>query len=190
MTRFGWIVIAGFVAALGIALLLWGFARQSYVPTAEEGPAEAVDPATLTLYANGTYGFSFSYPASAVRDDDFTDGDTFPWRVNAIATGTPVVRFASGNAEARVGVSSDARALAGCAVPGPSERAADPLTTDTTTWQAFTFDELGTENERHATSYRQVYEGLCIAVEIFEPVSAAEPHADFGQIVRSFLFAR
>ena len=30
MTRFGWLVASGVViAALGIALLLWGFARQS-----------------------------------------------------------------------------------------------------------------------------------------------------------------
>jgi hypothetical protein len=189
MTRFGWIVIAGFVAALGIALLLWGFARQSGSPIEESGPAQQADPETLTLYANGTYGFSFSYPATAVRDDEFSDGDGFPWRVNAIATGTPVVRFTNGEAEARVGVSSDPRALANCSIAGPSENKGQALATDTTTWDVFTFDELGTENERHATSYRQVYEGQCIAVELFAPL-AGDAQADLTQIVRSFLFAR
>ena len=195
MTRFGWIVIGGILlAALGIALLLWGFARQSDLPGLElglEGAAD-VDPASLSIYTNGTYGFSLFYPVSGVAEDSFTEETVFPWRAGATASGTPIVRITTVGGEVRIGASSEKRAIDACLVPGQAEEAKGAVTIGERQWQAFSFEALGTEDERRVTSYRTVHEGACFAMEAFEHVEAPQvlPTEDVEFIVNNFSFAR
>ncbi|HEX8591304.1 MAG TPA: hypothetical protein VF696_00935 [Candidatus Paceibacterota bacterium] len=194
MTRFGWLVLGGLaLAALGIALLLWGFARQSNVPGTDLGQeAGQVDPATLAIYTNGTHGFSLFYPASGRAEDTFTDETTFSWRASAVATGTPIVRIHTSGGEVRVGASSDSRALEACVRAGQAEESRGAVTLGEREWQAFSSEALGTEDERRVTSYRTVHEGSCFAVEAFERsnTEGIPPVEDVEFVVQSFTFAR
>lgn len=190
MTRFGWLVVSGVVvAALGIALLLWGFARQS-APRLEEGNlTPVVDYSTVNIHASGEYGFTITYPATAT----VTEADeSIAWRANVNASGTPVVRFTTTGGEVRIGASKDSSALEGCGEKGPSEESAGSQTFGNATWQVFTFDELGTEDERHVTSYRTLRDGQCFALETYEPLAdtGVAPTESPEFLVRSFTFAR
>lgn len=194
MTRFGWLVVSGLViAALGIALLVWGFARQAAPLSPTENQTPVVDYSTLNIHANGEYGFSIQYPATAQVQDALPADDERPWRANAAIAGSLIVRFVTGGGEVRVGASDDARALGACENPGPSEEAAEPVTFGNATWSVFSFDELGTEDERRVTSYRTIHGGRCFAVEAFKPYTTAAtvaPTEDIEFIARSFTFAR
>lgn len=194
MTRFGWLVLSGFViAALGIALLIWGFARQSAPLSPAENQTPVVDYSTLNIHANGEYGFSIQYPASAQVQDAIPADDERPWRANAVAPGTLIVRFMTAGGEVRVGASSDPKALEACKEPGPSEEAGEQVTFGEETWNLFSFDELGTDDERRVTSYRALHDGRCFAVEAFKPYAVAAeiaPTEDVEFIARSFTFAR
>lgn len=194
MTRFGWLVASGFViAALGIALLVWGFARQSAPISSSENQTPVVDYSTLNIHANGEYGFSIQYPASAQVQDAIPAEGGQPWRANAVAPGALIVRFVTNGGEVRVGASDDPRALEACEKPGPSEEAAEPVTFGEETWKVFSFDELGTDDERRVTSYRALHDGRCFAVEAFEPYvpgTEVAPTEDPEFIARSFTFAR
>jgi hypothetical protein len=180
---------------LAIALLLWGFARQSAGPdlSEEDGPAPVVDPATLSIYTNGVFGFSILYPETAVVEDSFIEGSGFAWRTNTNASGTPIVRLTTAGGEVRIGASDLERAVETCLDEGPSESRGETAMFGTTTWSIFAFDELGTDDERRVTSYRALHEDRCFAVETFEPLLAAgaeAPTEDASFIVRNFTFAR
>ncbi|MEA2701307.1 MAG: hypothetical protein QOE22_16 [Candidatus Parcubacteria bacterium] len=194
MTKFGWLVLSGVVvAALGIALLVWGFARQSSPQLVDDNLTPVVDPTTTNILTNGEYGFTIQYPATASIEDSFSAESEFPWRANVIASGTPIVRLVTTGGEVRVGASQDRRAIEGCEEKGPSEEPAGSEAFGNADWQAFTFDELGTDDERRVTSYRTLRDGHCFAVEAYEPLAgvpdaAPTERADF--IARSFTFAR
>lgn len=194
MTRFGWLVASGFViAALGIALLIWGFARQTTPISPSDNQTPVVDYSTLNIHANGEYGFSIQYPASAQVQDALPADDDRPWRANAAVPGTLIVRFVTNAGEVRVGASGDERALGACENAGPSEEAGESVTFGNATWNTFSFDELGTEDERRVTSYRTLHDGRCFAVEAFKPYTAAAdvaPTEDVEFVARSFTFAR
>jgi len=193
MTRFGWLVASGVViAALGIALLLWGFARQS-APKLEDGNlTPVVDYSSLNIHANGEYGFTVQYPASADVEDTFSEGG-LSWRVNVPDPGILIVRFTTTGGEVRIGASSNSSALESCEEAGPSETQGEPVEFGEALWQVFTFDELGTEDERRATSYRTLHDGQCFALEGFEPYELpanTAPTEQVGYIIQSFGFAR
>ena len=194
MTRFGWLVISGvIIAALGIALLLWGFARQSAPRLEEENRTPVVDYSTLNIHANGEYGFSIQYPASANVEDAFPEGTASLWRKNATTPGTRIVRFMMASGEVQIGASSDARALASCTESSPAEERLEPQTFGNATWNVFRFDELGTDDEKRVTSYRTIREGQCFALETYEllagaAISAPVEHVEY--VARSFMFAR
>jgi hypothetical protein len=194
MTRFGWLVVSGtIIAVIGIALLLWGFARQSSTPLLNEddGPVEVVDPSALSIYTSGEFGLSLMYPSTAMVEDSLS-GVSFKWRANSSAEGTPVVRIKTQGGEVRVGISDDSEATASCVEEGPSETMIGSTMLGETVWQTFTFDELGTEDERHVTSYRLMHDGSCFVVEAFEPVggSPPSPAENVDLVVRSFTLAR
>jgi len=193
MTRFGWLVASGVViAALGIALLLWGFARQSAPRLEDDNLTPVVDYSSLNIHANGEYGFTVQYPASAGVEDTFPEGEP-SWRANVSDPGTLIVRFTTAGGEVRIGASSDANALESCEEAGPSETQGEPVEFGGTAWQVFTFDELGTEDERRVTSYRTVHDGQCFALEAYEPYTPPAnvlPTEEAAYIVRSFSFAR
>jgi hypothetical protein len=198
MTRFGWLVISGVVvAAVGIGLLVWGFTRQSSPQLDQNNLTPVVDPSTINIRTDGEHGFTIQYPATATVQDSFSDqenqGDSFPWRAGVTATGTPVVSFTTAGGEVHIGVSNDQRALKSCEVKGPSEEPTGQQTFGNATWQVFTFDELGTDDERHVTSYRTLHDGQCFAVEAYEPLDGAPNAAPTERvefIARSFTFAR
>lgn len=194
MTRFGWIVIGGVLAAaLGIALLLWGFARQSNPGLdLSQGGVGDVDPATLSIYTNGTYGFSLFYPVSGVAEDSFTEETAFLWRAGATATGTPIVRITTLGGEVRIGASAERRAIDSCLAAGQAEEDKGTVKISEREWRAFSFETLGTDDERRVTSYRTLYEGSCFVMEAFERVDAprALPTEEVGFIVNNFSFAR
>lgn len=194
MTRFGWLVVSGFViAALGIALLVWGFARQAAPVSTSENQTPVVDYSTLNIHANGEYGFSIQYPASAQVQDALPADDDRSWRATAVVPGTLIVRFVTSGGEVRVGASDDERALDACERPGPSETAGERATFGNATWHVFGFDELGTEDERRVTSYRTLHDGRCFAIEAFKPYTLAAPVATIEDpefIATSFTFAR
>lgn len=193
MTRFGWLAAGGMVIAiLGVVLLVWGFSRQSASYETSRDTMErstVTDPAALSIYTSGTYGFSFFYPMAAVIEDTFTES-AFPWHSGIIAPGTLIVRIIAGASEARIGASNDEDAVASCDEAGSSEQGLEPLTVGTTSWSVFTYDQLGTENQRRVTSYRTVHEGSCFAVETFEPLGGEGTPQDISLVVRSFTFAR
>ena len=190
MTRFGWLVAAGIVAAvLGIALLLWGFARQSAPKLENDNLTPVVDPSALNIHANGEYGFTVQYPASATVEN----APTLRWRAHDTGQGSLIVRFMTQGGEVRIGASSNEDAVDACVHAGPSESETPEVTLNGTVWQVFTFDELGTENERRVTSYRTVHDGTCFAIEAFESYQLAgtiAPNERVEFIVRSFEFAR
>jgi hypothetical protein len=194
MTRFGWMVVSGvIVAALGIGLLVWGFTRQSSPQLDQNNLTPVVDPSTINIRTDGEHGFTIQYPATATVGDSFSEASAFPWRASETATGTPVVSFTTAGGEVRIGVSSDSRALKSCKEKGPSEQASGQQTFGNATWQVFTFDELGTDRERHVTSYRTLHGGQCFAVEAYEPLDGAPNAAPTERvefIARSFTFAR
>lgn len=195
MTRFGWLVVSTIIiAALGIALLLWGFSRQSSERVEDMANRTAVvDPETLAIYTNGVYGFSFFYPASATVTDSFMEGSSFLWRGGATATGTPIMRIALADGEVRIGASEQEAARSACVRASPSEQTLEPLSVGTTTWQVFSSELLGTEQERRIISYRTLHEDRCFAVETFETVvrgSELSTAEELEFIVRNFTFAR
>lgn len=193
MTRFRLFAIGGAaVIVLAVGLLIWGFAQQSTSydtarDTIERTPV--TDPAAISIYTSGTYGFTFFYPASAVIDEPT---DALSWRTGSEG-GALVVRLTDGVREARVGVSEDPDARSSCEDAGASERALEPLSTGEVTWSVFVSDLLGTDNQRRMTSYRTVRGKSCYAIETFEPLAsggdAQVPPADLSLIVRSFSFA-
>ena len=190
MTRFGWLVASGtVVAVVGIALLVWGFARQSHIgdETLERAVTEAIDPSSLSIYTNGVYGFSLYYPASASASDSFGEGSS--WRANANATGTPIVLISLPEGEVRIGASADREAASECLVRAPSESELGPVTVGSTTWTAYRSERLGTEDARRVTSYRTLHEGSCFALEALEPLSGRAA-SGIELIVQSFTFAR
>lgn len=192
MTRFGWLVLGGGLAAiLCIALLIWSFARQSASYETSRDTIERTtvpDPAALSIYTSGTYGFSFFYPMTATIEDAPTD-ETLAWHAGASTPGTRIVRIHTDTTEARIGASDDPAALVSCDEAGPSEQMLEPFTVGTTTWSVFTHDQLGTENQRRVTSYRTLHEERCFVIETFEPLGR-EADVDIGLIMRSFTFAR
>lgn len=195
MTQFGWLVVSGMViAVLGIALLVWGFARQSAPALIENDQrTPVVDYSTLNIHANGEYGFSIQYPAAANVEDSFGEGSAPSWRAHASAPGTLIARFTTAGGEVRVGASDDPRAITNCTEAAASESSRDPQEFGNATWSVFRFDELGTDNERRVVSYRTIREGRCYALETFEPIAGAAtaaPTEHVEYIVRSFTFAR
>lgn len=190
MTRFGLLVVSGVVVAvLGIALLLWGFARQSAPKLENDNLTPVVDPSVLNIHANGEYGFTVQYPASAVVED----APLLPWRANDVHQGSLIVRFTTKDGEVRIGASAEEGAISGCLTATPSEIKGTDQALNGDTWTVFTFDELGTEDERRVTSYRIVHDDTCFALETYEPYRPGgdvAPTERVEFIVRSFDFAR
>lgn len=200
MTRFGWLVVSLIALVLlgGIGGIAWLMSRDAApAPASEQATTTPpVDPADLSIYTSGEYGFSFVYPSTARITDAFTASGTppFPWRQQAVGTGTPIVAVAAGLGEARVGMATDLKARAACEKAGPAETRASPLAVGSTTWQRFSSQKIGTDDERSVTSYRALYDGRCYAVEVFAPLNGAAAAAapsgyTIDDLITTFTFA-
>lgn len=196
MTRFGWAVVlcVAVVLVAGIGGTAWYrmHARNIVAPAAGTDASPALDPAALSIYTSGEYGFSFMYPADATVTDAFsTSTAVLPWRVHALGSGTPVVRVETAAGEVRVGVSADAKELAACVKAGPSESKGTETMISSTTWQQFSSEKLGTDEERRVVSYRTLHSSHCYALELLTPL--APPVSTTGytleETVTSFTFA-
>ncbi len=198
MTRFGWIVSCAIVLiALIAGGALWVFLKPASEPSVSTiaTSTSVTNPADLSIYSSGEYGFSIFYPSDATITDAFSEGTTtevIPWRLHPIATGTPIVRIEEGGKEVRVGISTDAKELASCLRASPGEESRGSFTVGKTAWQEFMFEKLGTEREAMVTSYRIVQNSACYAVEVLVPSgkTATSTAFDISQSITSFTFSQ
>lgn len=197
MTRFGWQVVLGIVVLCLVVAgaVAWLRARPTVQP-AENAQAtpSTIDPSQLSIYTSGEYGFSLFYPSQATVIDAYTLGSTTlsgPWRLHAVATGTPVVLIEDGAQSVHVGFSTDAKETAACLSPSPGEEARGAFTQGSTTWQEFMFEKLGTDNETSVTSYRVMHDKACYAVEVSAPLSGSPSGSSYSiqDTITSFTFA-
>ncbi|MES2225210.1 MAG: hypothetical protein V4480_00175 [Patescibacteria group bacterium] len=195
MTRFGWLVGLGIVLCIAIIAAVTFYVHAQHaasVPVSVEAAPAVVDPSSLAIYTSGTYGFSFFYPASATLTDVFASSgpSSIAWRENTTATGTLLARVETMSGEARVGESTASKGISECTKPSPAEHALGTAVMGSTTWSTFSFDRLGTDDPTRVKSYRAVHDGTCIALETFEPLSAASTSAAGPEtVVKSFTFA-
>ena len=175
--------------ALGI-VLIGGGAAWYLVDTRNEafGPPSAATTTPevregLSIYTNGTYGFTVFYPANAAVAYDFSPNHHLgsSWRANALpaVTGNPIVSIipytvASEdsypryfNAMVRIGASDDAREVARCLVPAEEQGETElpDAVINGTTWKAFSFQSAGMMQYASGISYRTVRDDECMALE-------------------------
>ncbi len=150
------------------------------------GPTASTTPTVtdeLSIYTNGTYGFSIFYPEEA--EVSYTFDATYHlgsmWRANALpeSVGTPLVAIIPYsvesensypryfNAMVRIGASNDPAELARCEVIADEqgETALPDVEIGGRTWKAFSFQSAGMMQYASGVSYRTVFEGKCIAME-------------------------
>jgi hypothetical protein len=194
MTRFGWLLVLGIIvlaAILGTAVWL----VRSHMPSVPAAPYTATampaDPGALSIYTNGTYGFSLFYPSADKLSASFEASTTpaFAWRTAAAASGTPVVSLADASGELRIGASAAAKEVSACTKSSPAETTLPDLKLASTTFKGFFSDKLGTDAPVHIESYRAVHENACVAIELITPESS--PQSDvLTTALHSFSFAR
>jgi hypothetical protein len=196
MTRFGWQVVLGAVVVLAIVIsaVEWMQSREQAEPFEQaKDSAPVADPSQLSIYTSGEYGFSFFYPSAATIMDAYTASSTLggPWRMHAVATGTPIVQVTNGTEEMHVGLSTDAKELAACLKPSPGEESRGTFAVGSSTWQEFMFEKLGTDKEASVTSYRILHDKACYAVEVYTPLNGSAPDAQYSvqDMITSFTFA-
>lgn len=191
MTRFGWLTV--FVTLLVIASIIGGW----YLIMRYHPPAAVVqDIATSTpqqdlssssIYTNGVYGFSLIYPAKDSVSETFS-----PWRTGAIATGTPLVAITDADGSVRIGASTNTKEVKACTKTGPAETALADMQLGSTTFKAFTRDDMGTDNQERITSYRAIHENACVALESLQALQngTVATSTSINAMIQSFSFAR
>lgn len=198
MTRLGWLVAGTLVLICACIAALFVWHQHATKPVAvlqtEATSTPAVDPSELAIYTSGVYGFSFFYPANGTVSDSFTATTTsnLPWRQGATGAGTSIVRISTSAGEVRVGVSSAAAEVGACLKAGPAEKALGTRTVGSTTWNHFSFQKIGTDNEQSVDSYRAVHASQCFALETLMPLASgatSSPSFSLADAVESFTFA-
>lgn len=213
--------IPGLLILIVIAIAWWFVSHATHAPSmpAASTASSTPDLSGLAIYTNGEYGFSLVYPESAIIENSFKSYYHLPstWRVNAEATGTPIVAVASYrimndhsypryfDTEVRVGVSSDPRELKQCLIASNGESAAPDTKIGNTTFKTVAFQQAGMMQYAKGVSYRTIYKGKCYAIEKIaagssyrdDPASSADipdtmldtNYANLDTIVQSFSFA-
>jgi hypothetical protein len=197
MTRFGWQVVLGVLAVclLVAGAIAWIHERTKVQPVADTQQAPAtVDPSQLSIYTSGEFGFSFFYPSQATVIDAYSQGSStldMPWRLHAVATGTPIVRLVDGAQSVNVGMSLDAKEIAACLKSSPGEEPRGAFTQGSTTWQEFMFQKIGSDDETSVTSYRVLHDKACYAVEVSSPLTGSPSGTSYSiqDTITSFTFA-
>lgn len=195
MTRFGWTMVLGALLLIGAAFAaVWYSGHRPHAPAASGTMASTtpLDPSTLSIYTNGQYGFTFFYPAAdAVTDAFSASSSNAAWRTNALATGTPVAMVTDPAGQVRIGASAQAKEKKACTQRAPAEYPYLPVTLGSTTFAAFMFDRIGTDNEQRIISYRAIHDGSCIAIELIAPLAkGATTSPALTGILHSFHFVR
>ncbi|MDP2157156.1 MAG: hypothetical protein Q8K68_05555, partial [Nitrospirota bacterium] len=137
----------------------------------------------LSIYTNGTYGFSVFYPDDALISYEFNPSYHLGslWRANALPTGegVPVVAIVPYqvtndtaypryfNAMVRIGASADPDEIARCeeVAEEQGETRLPDVSIQGHTWSAFSFQSAGMMQYAEGVSYRTLFEGSCIAME-------------------------
>ena len=199
MTRFGWFMfLATLLVIGGISMGAVYLHNKNLVPVTATTSATSTpltDPSTLSIYTNGEFGFSFMYPATANIQDSFsaTSSAKSAWRVGATSKGFSLVRVLMDTSEYRIGTATSTKEVATCIKVAPSEKVLTDTVVGSTTWKTFTFDQLGTDNEKRVTSYRTVYNKSCYVIEEIVPRAQVSSTTDRGSevenIIMSFSFA-
>lgn len=197
MTRFGWMMVLGL---MGVLVLAGGFfawrhsVHQTVMTGTQATTTSSVNPATLSIYTSGEFGFSLFYPSDARLADAYSSTTLtgVSWRAGSTGPGTPIVRIQEGSEEVRVGMSTDPRELKMCTQVGPAETLVGPFTVGSTTWQETAFQKIGTDNEQQITSYRIMRDHACYAVELFQSLGGTTSSTGYTlkDTIISFSFAK
>jgi len=194
---------SAFYAVIGVGILaivgvMWFAAYHEHAKhlaaVAIGGRAATTTPLTgLSIYTNGTYGFSIFYPAQDSVESTFDTQYHLPatWRVNALvndggtaATGTPIIaivgyRTVSSSTypryfetEVRIGASSNSQEVDACDTAGNGETALPDVTINGVVWKVFTLQDDGMMQYLSGTSYRTIHDGQCFALEQIETGSS------------------
>lgn len=137
----------------------------------------------VSIYTNGTYGFSLIYPDSAELSHTFEPLQHLgtSWRTAATPeeSGVPVVQFTTFHIQqdhafprsyttlVRIGVSDQEKAVASClsASESSGETARGTVSLNGQSWESFSIQDAGMMQYLEGVSYRTLHEGRCIAVE-------------------------
>lgn len=167
--------------------------RQTEMTRTQATTTPSVNPATLSIYTSGEFGFSLFYPSDAGLADAYSSTTLtgVSWRAGSTGSGTPIVRIQEGGEEVRVGMSTDPRELKVCTQVGPAEVFVGPFTVGSTTWQETTFQKIGTDNEQQVTSYRIMHGHACYVVELFQSLGSTASSTGYTlkDTITSFSFA-
>lgn len=179
------LMLVAFVLAL---VAIGGGASWYLLDTSKEVRSVSVTPPPdltpgLSIYTNGTYGFSLFYPDDALISYEFDPSYHLGslWRAHALPTGegVPVVAIVPYqvandtaypryfNAMVRIGASADTDEVARCeeAAEEQGETRLPDVTIQGHTWSAFSFQSAGMMQYAEGISYRTVFEDSCIAME-------------------------
>lgn len=189
------------LAGLSVALLI-GAALVALIPQPQQAPVESTGEG-LSLYANGTYGFSLAYPAQAPLHETFTATYHLgtAWRARALpdGAGEPIVEIVAYSIESensypryyhalvRIGASTDAAEVARCLVAENGEVALPDVTIGGHVFKAFSFEDAGMQQYVRGVSYRTVHEGACVALEKVAAGSSYRDDQDRAAILDAVL---
>ncbi len=191
MTRLGWLVFFIMLLIIGGIIGGWYLVMRYHPPVTASTTAASSTPqqdlSSSSIYTNGVYGFSLVYPANDTVTESFD-----PWREGAVATGTPLVMVEDTDGSLRIGASTNTKELKACTKVGPAETALADMQLGSTTFKAFTRDDMGTDNQQRITSYRTVHDHACVAIESFLPLQNDEVATStrIANMITSFSFAR
>jgi hypothetical protein len=193
---------SAFYAVIGIGVLLvagiiWVSVSKHEASTkvqpqflqAQSGFATSTPPLSgLSIYTNGTYGFSIFYPQTDVATTTFDTKYDLPatWRVNALpnTSGTPIFQILGYStqsnvnypryfeAEVRIGASTDPAEVSTCKTAQNGEVAEPDAVIHGTTLNVFSFEDAAMMQYVKATSYRTIHDGTCFALEEVETGSS------------------
>ena len=192
MTRFGWLVLITVLLVLTVIIGGWYLIMRYHPPAALVQSMATTTPqeqdlSGSSIYANGVYGFSLIYPAKDAVAETFAS-----WRSGAVATGTPLVSVTDADGVLRIGASANAKELKACVKAGPAESVLADMKLGSTTFKAFTRDDVGTDRQQRITSYRAIHENACVAIETFQPLQGdtVATSSSLSGTLASFSFAR
>jgi len=161
----------------------------------------------LSMYTNGTYGFSIFYPEPSdvryVFDSSYHLGSL--WRANALPEqgGQPLVAIVPYHTKSedsypryfsamvRIGVSYDALDVARCEEPSTEqgEVTLPDALIGGRVWKAFSFQSAGMMQYVEGVSYRVLLEGRCLALEKIKTGSIYRDQANERDIPKATLDA-
>ena len=142
--------------------------------------------AGLSIYTNGSYGFSIFYPDADKTETTFDTHYNLPttWRIHALsnATGTPIVAIIGS-----IGASNDPRELGACEQPANGETGEPYKVINGIPWKTFLLQGTDMTLGMKVMSYRTIHANTCFALEQIQ-VGAID-RDNLESIISSFTFS-